>query len=214
MQRRVLIALLTVFVFGAGYLARVWTERQLPLPPPLTPGGEFASSQTPAPGPMPPVDRAKLSAEIEQLKPQIDEFRKRLRAIDAEFDHNLQAILTPDQLSRYLDRKRRRANDPRQLHSADPRPLTDAQIMMLHEQPLYAALDHISLELTLDDLNNDLKFDDAQRAKIHDLLLKRREEFIMLVDDTPPPSLILSRLASVAQRLAAGSGAAPDAPKP
>ncbi len=210
MQRRFFIALLTVVVFGAGYFARVWTEGQVPLPPPLEPGGEFvpapqsAAAKSPASHHKLPT-RKQLAAEIECLKPQIDMFRRRLHGIDVEFDHNLRAILTPEQRERFAERERRRHNDPRELHSQGPL-LTDRQIMMLHEQPLYAALDHISLSLKLTELNKDLNFTPAQRHQVRDLLLRRRDEFLALVDSVPPPSLILSRLAAVAQRIEAPSG--------
>lgn len=55
--------------------------------------------------------------------------------------------------------------------------------------------------MTLEVMTNNLKLDDAQRDKVKDLLRVRREKFIELVDSVPPPSLMLSRLAPVAQRL-------------
>jgi hypothetical protein len=211
MQRRLLIALLTVLVFGAGYFARVWVEREVPLPPPLTPGGEFTPSPSAEPSAQAPVvyhlpTREQLTKEIDRLRPQIDLFRTRLHHIDSEFDRDLLAILTPEQRAEFTARERRRREDPRQVHSKGPE-LTDEQVAMLYHQPLYAALDHISLTLKLDELNKDLDFTPEQRRQVHALLLRRREEFLALVDTVPPPSLILSRLASVAQRLAGAPGA-------
>jgi hypothetical protein len=51
-------------------------------------------------------------------------------------------------------------------------------------------------------MTSELKLDEAQRGKVNDLLHVRREKFIELVDNSPPLSLMLSRLAPIAQRLA------------
>jgi hypothetical protein len=55
--------------------------------------------------------------------------------------------------------------------------------------------------MTLDRMATELNLDEAQRDKVRDLLRVRREKFIELVDSVPPPSLMLSRLAPMAQRL-------------
>jgi hypothetical protein len=66
--------------------------------------------------------------------------------------------------------------------------------------------------MTLERMSMDLKLDDAQRAKVKDFLRVRREKFIELVDSVPPPSLLLSRLAPVAQRLGSPPPKAESAP--
>jgi hypothetical protein len=53
-----------------------------------------------------------------------------------------------------------------------------------------------------DSLIKDLKLTDAQQLKTRELLRDRREKFLAIVDSTPPPSIMLSRLAPAAQRLA------------
>lgn len=204
--RALLIALATVVVFAAGFFARVWTERQLPLPAPLPPGGEFSAPASGRPvyrGP----SRAELAADIERLRPQIQTFRERLGRIDAEFDASLKAILTPAQRERYAERHRHHGGESRGPHAPNTRPLTDQQIMMLRDRPLWNALDHISVQMKAADLAKDLQLDDAQRAEVLRLLVRRRDEFLALVDSVPPPSLMLSGLAPVAQRLAPGSDA-------
>jgi hypothetical protein len=65
--------------------------------------------------------------------------------------------------------------------------------------------------MTLERMTNELKLDDTQREKVRDLLRVRREKFVELVDSAPPPSLMLSRLAPLAQRMG-GLAVAPSGP--
>jgi hypothetical protein len=203
MRQFLAIAVLSVLVFIAGYGVRIWVDdtRALPLPPPL--GGEFAANNRPAPAagdnPSTRKRRDDLVAQIERLRPQIEAYRKGLAQIDADFDRDLVALLTPVQHDRYNERHRRRAAQSGHLDNTGP--LTDQEIMWLHDRPSWNALDHISVQWKLDDLNNDIKFDDAQYAKVRELLNQRRDNFLRLVDSVPLPSLELSQLAPVVQRL-------------
>ena len=101
MKQRLLIAFLTMVVLGAGYVAGVWTERRsckVPSPPALL--GELSTSKRPAhakPAPKPAPNAAQLAAEIERLRPQIEEFRVRLNELDREMDRGIDEILTPSQ---------------------------------------------------------------------------------------------------------------------
>jgi hypothetical protein len=212
------IAVLSVLVFAAGYGVRIWVDQTKPLPPPPQVGGEFADGARvilpPTPnGSWTAPNRAELSANIEHLRPQIDAFRKGLHDIDAEFDKGLQALLTPQQHDFYKER-RRRITAAQGTHPHQTGPLTDQEIVWLRDRPLFSAVDHISVQWKLDDLDKDLKFDAAQREKMRDLLTQRRDKFIALVDNVPPPSLALSSLAPVAQRLAEATAAPAPEVKP
>jgi hypothetical protein len=205
MRQFLAIAALSVLAFAAGYGVRVWVNNTSALPPPPPVGGEFVANTPPAPAaaahlPARP-SREELVAQIERLRPQIELYRTTMTQIDADFERDLQAMLTPVQQSRYDERHRRRAAST-VLRPDDTRPLTDDEIMRLRDLPLWNALDHVSVRWKMDDLNKDIKFDDAQLAKVHDLLLVRREKFLKLLDSVPTPSLALSRLAPVMQRLA------------
>ena len=99
MKSRVLIALLTVAVFGAGYFGRVLVERyRCPVPPPPTLLGEMSTAKkanaTASPDHLP--DAAKLAAEIERLRPEIEAFRTRMEEIDDETDRDVVALLRPE----------------------------------------------------------------------------------------------------------------------
>ena len=80
---------------------------------------------------------------------------------------------------------------------------------MLLQRPFRTLASSSSLPMTLERMSTELKLDDAQRDKVKDLLRVRREKFIELVDSAPPPSLMLSRLAPLAQRLGEPAQAQP-----
>lgn len=203
MTQRLLALLVTLLVVAVGFGAGVVYERQRPVPPP--PGfflGEFgAGGRTGQPGD--PINRAQLAAELAKLRPDIETFRTRAMAIENEFDRDLEPILTPAQRLSHAEWLRRREAERQGSRSAaaEITPLTDDQIAQLLQRPMHALLATIVLPMRLDQLNRDLKFDEGQRSKVRDLLRVRREKFLELIDSSPPPSVMLSRLAPMAQRL-------------
>ena len=216
MMSRLVIAALTCLGFGAGFLARMWTEcaRAVP-PPPAVLGSEFHRSEPTADGAgQKPgsrsrgdrtVDRADLIADIEKSRPQIEAYRKRMGEIDAEFDRELVTLLNSDQRQRYEAQQKRYAErrlNRQAREAADPRPLSDEQILRLQQIPLFSALWTITVTSRLERLNRDLKLDESQMESVRRLLLSRRGKFIDLVDSAPPPTITLSLLASRAQKLA------------
>ena len=210
-MQRLLIAVLTVLVFGAGYTARLWTERNKPVPPPPAAlGSEFI--RAPAPRPANPADakrpsgvnRTRLIGDIEKARPNIAVYRVRLGELDAEFDRGIMALLSPEQQEKYVARQRRnekRRSEREARDAADATPLSDEQILRLQQIPLFNVLWSITISPRLDWLNRDLNLDPVQQDRIRDLLLARREKFIALVDSAPPPTVSLSLLATRAQML-------------
>jgi len=202
MRDRVLAALLTLAVFACGFGSGMWAERHRPIPrPPGAFMGEFAGKAGKA-ARTPPVNRAQLLEQIERLRPEMDAFRERVTEIYAQFDRDIDTVLTPEQRALYDAKFRaRRGFGPPPEIAADDRPLSDDQIEMLLQRPFRTLAYFIVLPMTLERMSGDLKLDDMQRDKVKDLLRVRREKFIELVDGAPPPSLMLSRLAPLAQRL-------------
>src|ERR1043165_5306011 len=92
MTQRVFVAVLTVVVFLAGYSVRMVTERGEPLPPPPAAlAREFATASSPAPGGKnkAEVDRAKIVAEIQKLRPQIEAYSAQVQEIYADWDREV-----------------------------------------------------------------------------------------------------------------------------
>ena len=213
MRERVLAAFLTLAVFAAGFGAGLWAERHRPFPAP--PGafmGEFGARPGRAPRTGPPVNRAELSEQIEKLRPEMESFRARITEIYGQFDRDLEPILTPEQRDTYAKKfqAHRGFGPPPEIVADDDKTLTDDQISQLLQRPFRTLAFFVVIPMTLERMSNDLKLDEAQKDKVRDLLRVRREKFIELVDGAPPLSLMLSRLAPLAQRLGAPAKPAGD----
>jgi len=199
MRQFLAIGVLSILVFAAGYGVRIWVDDHSPLPVPPK-----------------PFNRAELAAQIERYRAQMDIYRTRIAEIDAEFEHNLVGVFTPEQNAHHAARLQRAA--ARAAHPVEPddsQVLTDAEITGLLQLPLRGVFNKIALQLKVDDLNKELKLDAAQQDKVRELLRHRREEFLALVDSVPPPSLLYMSLAPAAQRLGAPKAAdVVAAPKP
>jgi hypothetical protein len=204
MKDRIVVAFVTVLIFSAGLAAGFWAARQKAVPPPpMGFMGEFGGGRAlygGDPG-REPVDRAGLAAQIERLEPQIKFYRTHLQQIDADFESDLRGVLNPDQQAKrdeYV--KRRAAAMAEASQRAAGRPLQDDEILRL-QQPSMRLFRMIVMTRELDDMVRNLNLDDAQRARVLELLRQRRESFLTLVDSVSPPSVVLSRLASQIQRL-------------
>jgi hypothetical protein len=201
MRERVLAALLTAVVFAIGFGAGIWAERHRPFPPP--PGGMWSEFARHGPHVSQPVNRAQLLAQIDAIRPQMEAFRARVNGIYVEFDHDIETVLTPEQKAVYEKRFRsQRGLGGTPALTNDDKPLSDEQIEQLLQRPFRTLAFFVILPMTLDRMSTELNLDEAQRAKVKDFLRVRREKFIELVDSSPPLSLMLSRLAPIAQRLA------------
>jgi hypothetical protein len=203
MRDRILAVLATLAVFAAGFGAGLWAERHRPLPAP--PGafmGEFGAKPGLSPRSAPPVNRAQLLEQIEKLRPEMESFRTRVMDIYAQFDRDIDPILTAEQRDAYEKVfKAHRGFGPPPEIVGDDRPLSDDQIGQLMQRPFRTLAYFVVIPMTLERMTKELKLDEAQRDKVKDFLRVRREKFIELVDSVPPPSLTLSRLAPLAQRL-------------
>jgi hypothetical protein len=200
MRDRFLAVLLTLAVFAIGLGAGIWAERHRPLPAP--PGafmGEFGAKRGIGNYVLTtPINRAELTDQIEKMGSEMDTFRTRMNEIYAGFDRDIMTVLTPDQQAIY--EKRFRAT--RLTTQADgDKPLSDQEIEGLLQRPFRTLVYFVVIPMTLERMTTELKLDDSQRDKVKDFLRVRREKFIELVDNAPPTSLMLSRLAPVAQRL-------------
>ena len=209
MKQRLLIAILTIVVLGAGFAAGRWTERtgcKVPPPPqllgelsPQKPDGAKTTDSTVHP------DVSKITAQLQQIGPEVERFRLRMLEIDRELDRDIEGILNPEQLEVFRKIVKKYA-DLRAREDAQwnlPTPLTPEEIVSLKQKPLYKMLAIVVVPMRLEWNVRDLNLDEKQKEQLREILVRRREKFLALVDSSPPPSLELSRLAPMAKRLAA-----------
>jgi hypothetical protein len=205
-KARILIAVLTIAVFAAGYLARVWADHHACRVPPapkllgeLSGQANAAANTSPEPLPKP----AKIAAALQRLGPEIEKFQASVKDIDDELDSGVLALLRPEQRPLWDKMLAHRVEYRAQEEAGIPPDglLTPEQIMNLQQRPLYKLLAVVVVPLKIEWLAHDLKLDDAQREAARKLLLVRREKFLALIDASPPPTLRLSRLMPLAERI-------------
>lgn len=226
MKQRIIVAVLTVLIFGAGFAGGLWTESHRPLPPPPAALlGEFTTARTSdkntpaaetkaAPNAPKPYNRAQLVADIEKLRPQIDAYRARLDEIDREFDATFVQLLTAEQRQIYdaklvRDQKQRADHDSKTAASGPLPPLSEEEIARLRQRPFENAFWKIAISGRLEGTTKEFKLDPQQVVAVRQLLIARREKFLSLVDSLPPPTFKLSSLATSIQRLVDPAQATP-----
>lgn len=205
MTQRVFVALLTVAVFVAGYVARIWTEPRPSIPPaPAALAKEYARNE-PASADKKvdhQLDRAKLVTEIQQLRPQIEAFSGQVQEIEAEFEREFALILTPEQREKLAVNQKKWADRmAKRLAKRDP--LTDEDIQREKERPMTWIYWQVTVTPRLESLTKDYGLDAAQQNRARALLALRRNKFIALYDATTHPSIRLSRLAPLIERVGA-----------
>ena len=205
MTQRIFVALLTVVVFMAGFAARIWTEPRAPIPPaPAALAKEYARTM-PATADKKndrQLDRAKLLAEIQHLRPEIDAFTGRVQEIEAEFDREFAQILRPDQKEKLIGNQKKWA-DRIAKRIAKREPLSDEDIQREKERSMTWIYWQVTVTPRLESLTKDYGLDAAQQSSTRALLSLRRSKFIALYDGTPHPSIRLSRLAPLIERVGA-----------
>lgn len=207
MMQRLLVALVTIAVFVAGYGSRMLVERDHPVPPlPAALASEFAPPVPATANARKAIDRAKLVADIEKLRPQIEAYRNQIEEIYAESDRELALILNAEQrekqreiqISTQKERAERAAK-----RKADPTPLSDDEIARSREGSLRGVYYMVTVTGHLERMTKTYHLDAAQQVQVRALLAMRRQKFLALLDGTPHPSISLSQLAPVIERLAA-----------
>ena len=84
---------------------------------------------------------------------------------------------------------------------ADRAPLSDEDIQRAKERPLTWIYWQVTVTPTLESLTKDYKLDADQQTSARALLALRRNKFLALYDSTPHPSVRLSRLAPLIERV-------------
>ena len=207
MTQRVFVGLLTVVVFLAGYFTRSLTQRE-PVPPPPA-----ALARELAPGASPngkvktdAIDRAKLVAEIQKLRPQIEAYTAQVQEIYTEFDREFAQLLTPAQREKFSATQKSRAEKAAK-RAANRSVLSDEDIHRERDRPLTDIYRMVTVTPSLEWMTKEYGLDTAQQAAVRQLLGLRRNKFVALFDATPHPSIRLSRLASMTERVNAPAAA-------
>ncbi len=205
MTQRVFVAILTVVIFLAGYGARVWTEPRQTVPPaPAALAQEYARGPSPATDKKTDrqVDRAKLVAEIQKVRPQIEAFSAQVDEINAEFDRGFAQLLTTEQREKFFANKKKWAErDAKKI--SERAPLSDEEIQKAKDRPLTSIYWQITVTPMLENLTKDYNLDATQQANARALLALRRNKFMALFDSTAHPSIRMSRLVPLIERVAA-----------
>lgn len=204
MTQRLLVAFFTVVVFLAGYGARLWTEpRQVVPPAPAVLTQEFARP-TSTSGKKRENDRAKLCAEIEKVRPQIEAYSAQVVEIYTEFDRDFAKILNPQQLAKF--EQAQKAHDAKRrakYESERTKPASEEEINRARERPMSDVYRMVTVTPRLETYTKDYDLDPAQQATVRAMLTLRRAKFLALLDSTPPPAVQLNRLAPLIERMAA-----------
>ena len=205
MTQRVFVALLTVLIFGAGYAARLLTEpRQMVPPAPAALAKEYVRTESPAADKKNDrqLDRAKLLAEIQQLRPQIEAFSGQVQEIEAEFDREFLQLLKSDQREKFVANQKKWA-ERNAKRLAKREPLSDEDIQREKERPMTWIYWQVTVTPRLETITKEYNLDATQQNSARALLTLRRNKFISLYDATTHPSIRLSRLAPLLERVAA-----------
>ncbi len=203
MRQFLLVAFIRIVGFAAGSAAGIYFERHQPLPPaPGSLGAELGGHRPPPLGyGGKPFDRSWLKSELAKLGPQMEDYKRKVDEIDAEFETSLATLVTPEQMRVHTEALRKRMERNR-TGVSEPEVMTDDQISRVLQWSSYQVLRTVVIEFRLQDLTREMKLTDEQQAKVHQLLRHRRDEMIALVDSVPPPSVQLVTLAPFVQRLA------------
>lgn len=205
MNQRIFVALLTVGVFIAGYLARGWTEPRQSVPPaPAALAQEFARPAVSAADKTNErqLDRAKLVAEIQKLRPQIESYSTQMQEIDGEFEREFLQVLSPAQREKFLSSQKKWAERDAK-RAAKRELLTNEEIQREQERSMTYVYWKITVTPRLEMLTREYGLDANQQNATRALLVLRRNKFIALFDSTPHVSIRLSRLAPLIERVVA-----------
>jgi hypothetical protein len=205
MSQKLVIPLLAALAFGAGYGSRLWTERSGALTPPPS---DFVAVAPTVNGtkakPTSAEMRAKLLADIEKVRPQIEAYTKRRAEIEAEFERDFVAILTPEQKERRAAKQaERQAKNIAKQKVEAVEPITDERIALLQQSPLWDVLFKLACTWRLERDSKEHKLSGQQQQQLLALLQVRREKWIALIDASTPPSIRFSQLATEAQKIEA-----------
>jgi hypothetical protein len=232
MRTPLALVLLTTAGFGIGLGAGYQMARTCkPMPPPASVFSEFRDITRAGPSlasSRPDLWR-EINAELEKLRPEMEAFRKKLQAIDGEFNAGFASILQPEQRQKLADLQRRRdpgreagkgreppkepAKEPappvkpvaatttaaEPAKNGPPAPKGERPPRMIYEWDGLVS-SLVFVPLTAEKFTQQLGLDASQQARLRELLFVRRTRFLELADATPPPSMQLLRISEIIRK--------------
>lgn len=219
MKKVLLLILLTAAAFGAGLGAGLWSIRHCsPVPrPPTSLFSEFWDVTRPGSTLQSlvksrPELASTVNCELEKLRPDIDAFRMKMRAIETDFRTQVGAMLRPDQQARFAALQKRHdptralvkaATSPAPAAQEAPAPAVnppatpgrDTKVTRMYFDSIEAITAIVCTSYTLERYACALQLDAAQKEQLLPLLRARRDRFIELVDAESPPSMKLGYIA-------------------
>lgn len=189
--------LTTAIGFAVGILAGIWIKQHPCIPPPpaaVLDELKNAPMGSGNPAPQTAVNNPNYEQALQQIKEEMDDFRKKVDTIKSSVRSQMDPILTPEQLER-VRKWRERPAPPRRPSDPPPAPGSRGRSARSFYENLDSAMTIIMVPFSLERLDDSLKFSPEQKEAVRKLLIERREKFLELVDETPPPSFKLLKLA-------------------
>lgn len=209
MKENLYVVLITVALFVGGLFTGVWIQKSKPLPPPPMQAWEEFGRQRPGPDMQPggpPPDRfgsdhqqmrEEMERKMEELKPKLEAFRKSVEAIEKPFQEKFQSLLTDEQKKKFEEN--RLSHEHRQAGpGGGPQPQAGPGSGPMPPPPHGAGnpmMEVILVGPTLEKMTQDFSLDSRQAAKLKELLIERRTQFLKLIDANPPPTIKLGQFA-------------------
>ena len=195
MSSRLTTVLLTVVAFGLGYVAARsgQTVPSVPAPPSISLLDDQKNRDAEE---LRPIDRARIIAEVDALRPHITAYCLRVEEIEADFRLEFVNLLTAQQVKNYeanQNKFARQGNHSTQRVSED--------IERERDRSLNSVYWLVTVTPKLTWLSKEYRLDANQQMRTRALLTMRRNAFLALLDGTTHPSLRLSRVAQMVDRI-------------
>jgi hypothetical protein len=124
-----------------------------------------------------------------------------VQEIEGEFSREFMQILNPEQREKFIAAQKKWA-ERKAKRMAKREPLSDEDIQREKEQPMTWIYWQVTVTPKLEEFTRDYKLDAPQQNSTRALLAMRRNKFIALYDATTHPSIRLSKLAPLIERVA------------
>ncbi|MFZ5806300.1 MAG: hypothetical protein ACOY3I_03720 [Verrucomicrobiota bacterium] len=207
MKDQIKVAIITILIFISGLVIGIWTQRgqQIPPPPPFGPMAEWehggpggpdfghperreSFDRGHLPPPMPPEHMKAMRAKMEQMKPQMEEFQKKLEAIRENNKNKMLEILREDQKTKFNEIQNRRDQMvDRTMKGKLQMPFGKGGMSPMVKH--FEFLSTIIYKPLLDRMSEELNLDDAQKKTFEHILVQRRQDVLNLIDTMPLPSM-------------------------